>query len=49
MTGSGFFSWALVTPTWCSSDGWLGDGMALFYGTIRPPVHLAVHFRAVPS
>src|SRR5882724_8824515 len=37
MTGSGFFSWALVTPTWCSSDGWLGDGMTLFYSTIPFP------------
>src|SRR5262245_9846486 len=44
MTGSGLFSWALVTPTWCSSDGWLGDGMALFYSTIHLPVHRAAHF-----
>jgi hypothetical protein len=43
MTASGFFSWALVTPTWCSSDGWLGDGMTLFYSTIRLPVHRAAH------
>jgi hypothetical protein len=28
---SGLFSWALVTPTWCSSDGWRGDDILVFY------------------